>query len=89
MLLSACDVDMGSDTAASGPQAIERGAEVFELNCGACHGADGRGPSLDQIKSLSSEERRSRMVNHPVAGQIPQRLRAHELSDLREFFEAK
>ena len=87
MLLSACDVDTGAP--ATGPQAIERGEQIFELNCGACHGSDGQGPSLDQIMSLSSEERRTRMVNHPVAGQIPQRLRAHELSDLREFFEAK
>lgn len=87
MLLSACEVD--SDRPLTGPQAIERGEQIFEFNCGACHGVDGQGPSLEQIKALPSAERHSRMANHPVAGQIPQRLRAHELSDLREFFESK
>jgi mono/diheme cytochrome c family protein len=86
ILLSACAPD--SDRPLTGPQAVERGAQVFDYNCGACHGDDGQGPSLSEIKSLTSDERRARMISHPIAGQIPQRLRAHELSDLREFFEA-
>ncbi len=73
----------------TGPQAVARGAQVFEYNCGFCHGADGRGPALSEIKSLSKVERRGKIINHPVAGQIPQRLQANEISDLNEFFESE
>lgn len=85
-ILGACD--SGGDKTLTGPEAAERGEQLFTYNCGACHGIDGQGPSLAQIKSLADSERRDRMANHPVAGQIPQRLRAHELADLHEFFES-
>ena len=87
ILVSACAPDR--DKPLTGPQAVARGAQVFEYNCGFCHGADGRGPALSEIKSLSKVERRGKIINHPVAGQIPQRLRANEISDLNEFFESE
>jgi len=87
LVVVACTPD--SDRPLTGPQAVARGAEVFDYNCGYCHGADGRGPALSEIKSLSNVERRNRIINHPVSGQIPQRLKANELSDLNEFFESQ
>ena len=78
-----------SDKVLSGPQAVARGEQVFDYNCGYCHGAKGRGPTLTDIKLLSKSERRNKMINHPIAGQIPQRLRANEISDLNEFFDSE
>jgi mono/diheme cytochrome c family protein len=66
-----------------------RGETVFDLNCGYCHGENGRGPALASIRSLSQTERRNRIANHPISGQIPQRLPAHELSDLIEYIETE
>ena len=85
--VTACAPD--SDRPLSGPQAAARGEQVFEYNCGYCHGAEGRGPALTDIRSLPKAERRNRIINHPISGQIPQRLQAHEISDLNEFFEAE
>ena len=62
---------------------------VFNDNCSVCHGAGGRGPALSEIKALSSADRRDRIRNHPIAGQIPQRLPAIQLSDVIEFFESE
>ena len=87
ILVSACDIDRGSSV--SGPQAVERGEQLFNYNCGYCHGAEGRGPKLAELTSLSENDRRGKIINHPIAGQIPQRLRAHELSDLNEFLDSK
>lgn len=86
ILVSACVPD--SDRPLSGPQAAERGAQVFNDNCGFCHDVDGRGPKLAELKSLSQAERRGRIANHPMSGQIPQQLKAHELSDLIEYLES-
>ena len=87
LLVSACAPDSGSTS--GGPQAAERGEQVFNDNCGVCHGTGGRGPALTEIKALSSTERRDRIRNHPIAGRIPQRLPAHQLSDVIEFFESE
>ena len=87
ILVSACVPD--SDRPLTGPQAVARGAQVFDYNCGYCHGTDGRGPSLSEILSLSKVERRNKIINHPVSGRIPQRFKAHELSDLGEFFDSE
>ncbi len=86
LALSACAPE--SSGKAGGPDTVERGEQVFNDNCGACHGAGGRGPALSEIKALSSADRRDRIRNHPVAGQIPQRLQANQLSDVIEFFES-
>ncbi len=85
-LISACAPD--NDSPLSGPQAAKRGEQVFNYNCGFCHGAEGRGPKLTEIKSLSATELRGKIINHPISGQIPQRLQAHELADLNEFLES-
>jgi mono/diheme cytochrome c family protein len=87
ILVSGCAPDR--DKPLSGPQAAARGAVVFDYNCGFCHGTEGRGPPLSELKSLSKEERRGRIINHPISGQIPQRLQAHEISDLNEFFNSE
>ena len=87
ILVSACSPE--SDRSITGPQAVARGAQVFDYNCGYCHGTDGRGPPLSEIKSLSKVERRNKVINHPVSGRIPQRLKAHELSDLSDFFDSE
>lgn len=63
------------------------GEDLFAKNCGACHGPAGRGPSLETLKALSSEDRRQAIINHPTAGQIPSRLPANEIGDLIEFLE--
>jgi len=81
-LLSACAPD-GGDSGKSASRAD--GASIFETNCSACHGQMGRGPSLDDIRSLSPDGLRSAIRNHPTAGQIPQRLPAAELQRLIEF----
>jgi len=87
ILVSACAPE--SDKSLTGPQAVARGEQLFDHNCGYCHGTDGRGPPLSEIKSLSKAERHKKVFNHPVAGQIPQRLKAHELSDLSDFFDSE
>ena len=87
ILVSACAPE--SDRSLTGPQAVARGEQLFDHNCGYCHGTDGRGPPLSGIKSLSRAERHNKIFNHPVAGQIPQRLKAHELSDLSDFFDSE
>ena len=85
LVLSACTPDSTNGE----PEAVERGEQVFNENCGACHGADSRGPTLSEIKALSSVDRRDRIRNHPIAGQIPQRLPAKQLSDVIEFIESE
>ncbi len=87
LLVSACAPDSASTVAE--PQATERGEQAFNENCGVCHGTGGRGPALAELKALSSAERRDRIRNHPIAGQIPQRLPAHQLSDVIEFLESE
>jgi mono/diheme cytochrome c family protein len=87
LLVSACAPDSPGTVAE--PQATERGEQAFNENCGVCHGTDGRGPALAELKALSSAERRDRIRNHPIAGQIPQRLPAHQLSDVIEFLESE
>ena len=87
LALSACAPE--SSGTAGGPDTVERGEQVFNDSCGVCHGAGGRGPTLAEIKALSSADRRDRIRNHPIAGQIPQRLPANQLSDVIEFFESE
>jgi mono/diheme cytochrome c family protein len=85
LLASGCAQESGNTP--SGPQMADRGEQVFDENCGVCHGAEGRGPALTEIRALSSAERRDRIRNHPIAGQIPQRLPANQLADVIEFLE--
>jgi mono/diheme cytochrome c family protein len=87
MLASACSPESGSGS--DSKRGAARGAEIFDENCGVCHGADGRGPSLAEITGLSSAERRDGIRNHPVAGQIPQRLPANELADVIGYLETE
>ena len=63
------------------------GAALFDTNCSACHGADGRGPSMAEIRALGPDELRAAIRNHPTAGQIPQRLPAAEVQRIIEYLE--
>lgn len=87
-VVSACspaDTPAGpsSDKAAN----VASGASIFEENCGICHGAGGRGPSLESLMALGPAELRQAIRNHPTAGTIPSRLPANEISDLVEFLD--
>ena len=86
-LVPACAPD--SDKPLGEAQSAARGAEGFDYNCGFCHGADGRGPTLSELRSLSRVERRGKIINHPISGQIPQRLSAKERSDLNHFLNSE
>ena len=48
-------VEWAAAQAASNPELIARGAKLFEVRCGLCHGADGtggeRGPDISQHRS--------------------------------------
>ena len=89
LFLSACAPDGGPAT--GGPQTTDNGGgeAVFNENCSACHGAEGRGPKLAEIKALPADELRNRIRNHPIAGQIPQRLPANQLADVIDFLESE
>ncbi len=92
ILLAACGpAEEPPAEAAATEQAQEAatmtGQDLFATNCGACHGPAGRGPSLETLKALSSEDLRQAILNHPTAGQIPSRLPANEIGDLIEFLE--
>jgi mono/diheme cytochrome c family protein len=82
LLLGACAPEQ-RDSAAS----IKRGGELFDENCSPCHGAQGRGPSMDDIRSLSPDGLRAAIRNHPTAGQIPERLPAARVQEIIEFLE--
>jgi mono/diheme cytochrome c family protein len=81
-LLAACAPEQ-RDSATS----IKRGEASFEENCSPCHGAQGRGPSMDDIRSLSPDGLRAAIRNHPTAGQIPERLPAARVQEIIEFLE--
>ena len=68
---------------------VKSGAEMFDESCGACHGEEGRGPSIAELRALPPEELRAAIRNHPTAGQIPERLSADRIGGLIEYLEEK
>lgn len=86
-LVAACTPDQ--DRPLGERQSAARGEAVFGHNCIYCHGAEVRAPALSELRSLAGNERRKGVFNHPISGQIPQRLSSHDLSDLMEFLEAR
>lgn len=90
-LLGACGPSQEPPAEATAPEsaseAATTGQDLFDKNCGACHGPGGRGPSMETLKALSREELGAAIRNHPTAGQIPSRLPANEIGDLIEFLE--
>lgn len=80
--LSACAPNDGTSE-----KSAADGAALFDENCSACHGEQGRGPSMADIRALSPDGLRSAIRNHPTAGQIPQRLPAAEVQQLIEYLE--
>ena len=63
------------------------GEEIFHESCGACHGEEGRGPSVAELRALSPEELRAAIRNHPTAGEIPERLSVDRIGGLIEYLE--
>jgi len=80
--VAACapDKSPGGDSATDG-------AALFAENCGDCHGEQGRGPSIADMRALTTDELRAAMKNHPTAGEIPQRLPAAEIQELIDYLE--
>ena len=89
VLLAACGPaeEPPAQAAAPADAAAPSGQDLFDKNCGACHGPGGRGPSLETLKALSREDLGAAIRNHPTAGQIPSRLPANEIGDLIEFLD--
>ena len=65
----------------------DKGEQLFEQSCAACHGEEGRGPSMEDIRALPSEQLRAAIANHPRAGDVLERLTAADIGDLVEFLE--
>lgn len=80
-LLAACAPEQDKTSA------VDRGSALFDENCSPCHGAQGRGPSMDEIRALSPDGLRAAIRNHPTAGQIPERLPAARVQEIIEFLE--
>lgn len=60
---------------------------LFMENCSPCHGQQGRGPALAELRALGPDDLRTAIRNHPTAGQIPQRLPAASVQKLIEYIE--
>ena len=84
-MLAACAPDRSPEEIQA--MASNKGEQVFEAQCSACHGPEGRGPSLAEIRALSSEELRAAIRNHPTAGQVPERLVIDDLGNLIEYLD--
>jgi len=81
-LLTACVPESGTSD-----QRAADAATLFQENCGPCHGQQGRGPSITELRALGPDELRAAFRNHPTAGQIPQQLPAASIQKLIEFIE--
>jgi mono/diheme cytochrome c family protein len=81
VLLAACAPDDGQEQSAASPE------QVFEKDCGACHRENGGGPTIAELRMLSTEDLRAAIIDHPTAGQIPERLPAARVDDLINFIE--
>ncbi len=81
-------VGLGLLAAACAPQTPPpQGAELFDEKCGACHGQEGRGPSMDELRALPSDRLRTGIRNHPTAGELLERLTAADIAELVEYLE--
>ena len=86
-LLLLCMVLGGCAPENNEKQAGKSGADLFDESCGACHGAEGRGPSIAELRGLPPDELRAGIRNHPTAGQIPDRLTADRIGNLIDYLE--
>ncbi len=64
-----------------------QGAELFDEKCGACHGQEGRGPSMDELRALPPDRLRDGIRNHPTAGDLLERLTATDIAKLVDYLE--
>lgn len=81
LLLTACSPKPTAELAQ------DKGEDVFAERCAACHGVEGRGPSMAELRALPSEQRREAIRNHPTAGELLERLSAAEIGDLIVYLE--
>ena len=81
LLLTACSPEPTAELAQ------EKGKDVFAERCADCHGAEGRGPSMAELRALTSDQRREAIKNHPTAGDLLERLSAADIGDLIEYLE--
>jgi len=79
--LGAC----GSETAEE--QADASIDEIFAQDCGACHSVAANAPSVAELRSLSSEDLRAGIENHPTAGEIADRMSAARIDDLIKYLQ--
>lgn len=63
------------------------GEKLFAESCAACHGMEGRGPSMAEIRALPSAELRAAIKDHPAAGDLLERLTAADIGSLIEYLE--
>ena len=81
--VAACSQETGPSVARG-----QSGEDLFQENCSACHGK-GMGPSVEHLRSLTTEELRAGIINHPTAGQIQERLRADRVDKLINFLDTE
>lgn len=81
-LLAACEPESGTSE-----QRAADAAALFQENCTPCHGQQGRGPALTELRALEPDELRAAIRNHPTAGHIPQLLPAADVQKLIEYIE--
>lgn len=70
-------------------QAVVTPEDMFMNSCGACHTVENNGPTIAELRALSPEELRAGIVNHPTAGDIPDRLTAAHIDDLIKYLESQ
>lgn len=80
-LLAACAPEDAKKQAGTTPE------DLFTESCGACHGVENKGPTVAELRALSPEELRAGIINHPTAGEIPDRLTAAHIDDLIKYLE--
>jgi mono/diheme cytochrome c family protein len=70
---------------------LERGQEIFQINCAVCHGIDGRGnigPSLQQVAQRKSP---TALIEQVISGRTPPmpqfQPNAQNMADLLSYLE--
>ena len=81
VILTGCSQEKPEDLAR------DEGEKLFSESCAACHGKEGRGPSMADLRALPSAELREAIRNHPTAGDLLERLTAADIGSLIEYLE--
>lgn len=67
--------------------AQDEGEKLFAGSCAACHGEEGNGPSMAELRALPSDQLRDAIRDHPTAGELLERLTAADIGNLIEYLE--